>query len=227
MTEKILNVAPEFDTATEYSFSWNQDFLKKASEYNPEPEITSLLKGDANKSRFKDELEDNDILIFFDHGNKDVLIGQNKVALLTSSDAHLLNGKKVYTMACLSAQELGKEAFKKGCLEYWGATESIGFTIEDQHLFGEVFVEGAYKRFIEGESIEDVMEQMKNHFTTQIGETKNPWTKIWLQKDSDIWVCWYAKNPPPEEKPLTWWEQFIKWLRRLIGLEEDFTIIFC
>ena len=224
MSEKILNVAPKFDTATEYSFEWNQDFLERSSHHNPEPNITNLLEGEASKSRFREELEDNDILIFFDHGNTDVLIGQNRVALLTSSEAHLLNGKKVYTMACLSAKELGKEAFKQGCLEYWGATEPIGFTIDDQHLFGEVFVVGAYQRFIEGESIEEVMDQMKRLFTTQMEKTTNPWTKIWLQKDSDIWVCWNPNNPPEEEKPLSWWEKLIKWLKRLIGLE-DFEIL--
>ncbi len=214
---KILNFAPRFDTATEYSYEWNNNLLAK---FPSDENITSLLDLNATKSKYLNEIEDHDVFIFFDHGIDDGLIDQHRRKFLYLGNADTLKGKRVYTMACLSAKELGKKAYHEGCLEYWGATDAITFTIDDAHLFGEVFVDGAYARFGEGKSIEEVYKLMREHFISQKLRASNPWTKIWLQKDHDMWVVWHKGNPPPNpEPPKPWWVRLWKWLKDLIGLE--------
>ena len=125
-------------------------------------------------------------------------------------------------MACLSAKGLGKKAYEEGCPEYWGAMEAITFTIDDAHLFGEVYIDGAYARFGEGKSIEEVYNSMREHFLSQMEKTNNPWTKIWLQKDHDIWVVWHEGNPPepnPEPPQSSWWIRLWEWVKSLFGLD--------
>jgi len=217
MTEKLLVVAPRFDTATEYSFDWAGDFLK-IIEDNPNVEYSALLKDMATKRNFDQFMPLHDILIFFDHGIKDALIGQGLEKLVTNVTAGKFAGKKVFTMACLSALELGKYAYHSGCLEYWGATESIGFTLVDADLFGEVFVQGAYERFVLGLPIEEVMENMQNHFVEQMDKTTNPWTKVWLQKDKDMWVCWHEGNKPETPKAISLIQKIINAILNFLGI---------
>lgn len=213
----LLNVAPRFDRATEYSFEWDSNFVDKYGE------CTSLLEKDAIKSKFDEHLPDHDQIVFFDHGNEKYLIGNDSKPLIDPDEAYKLKDKQIYTMACLSAKELGVAAYRAGCKEYWGAIDSIGFTLIDAHLFGEVFSEGALKRFKDKESIEDTMNSMLEHFDLQQLKTTDPWTKTWLQKDRDMWVVWHEGNPPPEPEPKTWWELLIEWLKKLIGLEYEWT----
>ena len=213
MTDKILNVAPRFDDVTEYSIAWSKDFLAQADS----TEITSLLEKDAIKSKFRQEIDNHDVFIFFDHGNEEGLIDNNSQYLIRTSDAFRLNGKKVFAMACLSAKKFGKKAFEEGCVEYWGAVESIGFTVDEATLFGEVFVVGAYDRFITEKDVDVVYDSMLAHFLEQIGKTDNPWAKIWLQKDHDMWVVWYEDNPPPNDESKTWWQLLIEWIKKMIG----------
>ena len=215
MSEKILVFAPKFDTATEYSYSWAEQFIDKIDDI-PTLEYTTLLENTAIKSNFDQNMPYHDILVFFDHGIEDALIDQNVTRMVSTKTVGKLTGKKVFAMACLSALELGALAYHTGCLEYWGAVESIGFTLVDAHLFGEVFVEGAYQRFIEEKLIDEVMTNMKNHFDVQKTKTTNPWTKIWLERDKNMWVCWHAGNEPQKPKELTWWEKLIELIKELL-----------
>jgi hypothetical protein len=218
-TTKLLNVAPKFDTPTEVSFEWNKDFVEKCSTHNPPSVITSLLESKAEPIGFKNQLKDHNVLVVFDHGTESAILGQNKSKLLTIKEAGLLKDKKVFAMACLTAKELGVEAYHRGCKEYWGAIEPLGFTLEDAHLFGEVFIEGATKRFCQDIPINEVYMSMIEHFNTQIAKTSNPWSKIWLQKNAEIWVVWYDDNEPERLAPKGLWRRFVEWFRE--GLELD------
>ncbi|GAF81863.1 unnamed protein product [marine sediment metagenome] len=218
--DKILVFAPRFDTATEYSFEWGKDLIGKFSE-----DITTLLEADATQRNYLKGIPGHDVFIFFDHGIDDGLIDQNMRKFVNMGNVDTLKDKRVYTMACLSAKVLGVKAYHEGCLEYWGATDAITFTIDDAHLFGEVFVDGAYARFGEGKSIDEVFQSMREHFILQKTKTNNPWTKIWLEKDRDMWIVWHAGNPPPEpEPPKPWWVRLWEWLKDLLGFNamEDY-----
>ncbi|MHA1542697.1 MAG: hypothetical protein ACTSQH_06950 [Candidatus Hodarchaeales archaeon] len=218
MTKKLLNVSPKFDKPTEVCTLWNEKFLERCKTHNP-PIITSLLGEDATPVMFMGNLEESDIIVFFDHGIESALIGHNKSKLITIKDADKLKGKKVFAMACLSAKELGVEAYHKGAKEYWGSLESLGFTMEDHELFGEVFVEGAYQRFCEDRPIEEVYQNMINHFEEQKSKTDNPWTKMWLQSNAEMWVVWYQDNIPLPIPEKGLWEKFISWLKKIFGLD--------
>jgi len=218
MSDRLLLVAPRFDTATEYSFEWATAFHDMIKD-DPDIEYTTLLEALANKNEFDAKMPYHDVLVFFDHGVKDALIGQNLAKLVKTVSVGKLTGKKVFTMACLSASELGVHAFHNGCLEYWGATESIGFTLVDADLFGEIFVRGAYQRFVEGLSIDEVLTNMDTHFVEQMDKTQNPWTKMWLQKDRDMWICWHEGNKPKEPKSLSIWRIIFELLLEIFGMD--------
>jgi len=191
--DKCLFVAPRSDEATEYSFSWASKLLTKIGN---SLNLIKLLQNDAVYFKMNQYINSVTSMIFFDHGNEECLVGQDGFAFMDMDDTSELKDKKVYTMACLSAKKFGAEAYNKGCKEYWGAVEAIGFTLEEADLFGDVYIEGAYKRFVENKSIEETYQSMQDHFDQQKTIAVNPWTKIWLQKDKDMWVVWHSGNPP-------------------------------
>lgn len=215
MSDKLLVFAPRFDTATEYSYAWAEDFINKIKD-DPSVDYESLLGSSATRDNFNSKMPYKDVLVFFDHGNKNCLFAQNAKRLIYRGNIGCLAGKKAFTMACLSALELGALAYHTGCTEYWGAVESIGFTLVDADLFGEVFVDGAYERYIEEKPITEVYDNMINHFDAQKEKTDNPWTKIWLEKDKDMWRCWYCDNPPEKPRDLNLWEKLIELIMEIL-----------
>jgi len=167
--------------------------------------VKSLTEEEATSPKFNEFIPSCDFLIFYDHGVEDGLIAQPDVMggpasyLIHKSEAHKLKNKSVYTMACLSAKELGIEAYKEGCKEYWGAVEAIGFVPAEGHLFEEIYNMGVYQRFYEERTIEEVLANMKRKFNENIYLARNPWSRVWLRKDRDSWRCWSDQTPPTEE----------------------------
>lgn len=193
----MLDVAPRFDDATEYSFDWNESLVQDLSRHFPEMEL--LFKDYALRKNFEPSVPNHDIVIFYDHGNETSLIEQGgNGAILDLDNIDLVKGKAVYTMACLSAKELGVKAWQKGCLEYWGAKEVIGFTPDDHELFKECYNLGVIWRFVERQPIKTCLTAVKNRFTMNMDKTDDPWAKTWLRYDRDNWVCWSDETPPDD-----------------------------
>ena len=203
--EGIVNVAPKFDEATEYSYLWNEDLIALFGASNLKK---NLVKEDARRSIVRNYFPKYDTLIFYDHGSENGLWGGpealDPVMIFDTSDTPNFKDTRIYTMACLSSKKFGLEAYKHGCKEYWGAVESIAFTLAEHHLFGEVFNLGVMLRFKYNKPIKEVLKAMEDKFNENIDKTNNIFTKALLRADRDMWRCWSDETPPdPDESDCT------------------------
>ncbi|MEM2374412.1 MAG: hypothetical protein QXI11_08245, partial [Thermoproteota archaeon] len=121
-------IAPVFDDVTAYSYDWSREVEKLLLEngYN----VLSLSGRPLRRDEVEEALKSrpNAIIIFYDHGREDSLLASQTENAIDMKNAHLLRGRECYTLACSSASGLGVEAYRNGCLAYWGYTREFGFT---------------------------------------------------------------------------------------------------
>lgn len=197
---KAVGIAPEFDEVTKYSRKWYRKLLRQARKLNVK---ASLEAEDATRKNFERAVRKHnpDIIIFYNHGNKYGLLEQGGNGYVLDMDnAELTAGRYVYTMACESASGLGRIAYEKGCLAYWGYTKPFGFTVYDEELFMEAANYGLIYKLKTGCSWEEALEAAKEKFDELIRKAEDPWTIIWLSHDRDCLVCYTPNNPPPPER---------------------------
>lgn len=159
-----LLVRPRFDSATEYSFAFAQEILDWCQQANIP--ILDLPAAEAIRAKVEAAIsaEDPPIFVFYDHGNETSLIGNDQTPIVDLGNCRLLAGREVYTLACLSAKELGKVCYDLGT-KFWGYVETVGFTSDAIPAFQESFNCGFRYRFLEGNSPKDTLELAKDTFT--------------------------------------------------------------
>ena len=111
--KNILLVAPNFDEATEISFDIYDAAKKKLNAK------INLEGNSANRENFEKGLKDISLIGFWDHGNKNALIGNDRLPLVDAENVHLLKGKEIFTVACLSSKEIGRYAVKNEGIPIW------------------------------------------------------------------------------------------------------------
>ena len=137
----ILLISPKFDFATEVSFDI-YEIAKK--ELNAK---VCLEVEDAVREKFEKSLKDISLIGFWDHGNKDSLVGNDRNALVDAKNAYLLKDKEIFTLACLSSKELGRLAVKEGALLWQGYNAPV--VVTSQPLFFDNFVESFNKGIVD------------------------------------------------------------------------------
>jgi len=125
---KALFVAPSFDQASEVSFKWYRDALREIRQKSSWS-IEALPKEMVTRENFERKIADVDIFAYWDHGNYDKLADQNKDNLVDCNNSHLLSGKEVFTLACMSSKKLGRDAVDKGAKLYQGYREPFVFAL--------------------------------------------------------------------------------------------------
>jgi hypothetical protein len=125
---KHIIFAPEFDDVTKFTYRWGQSLEK-------ELKADWRGKGDCNRKEFEGAVGDYDTFIFYDHGNVDKLVAQDKTNLVDLENDEKLEGKLVYAMACSSAKELGPDAVEKGCKRYVGWSKPFAFITPHSSIF--------------------------------------------------------------------------------------------
>ena len=192
----MLNVAPDFDAATVYSAKWNQRLMEELDE-----EHHSLLAEDAVRSNFTNYVKElnPDLVVFYDHGVEGALIGNDMRPLIDSRNVNLLSGREMYTMCCLAGQNLGPEAYRKGCKAFWSYTQVFSFVTTDEETFGRLANLGLILRIKERLSWEDCIKRVKDAYNEEINKGGNPWTIISLINDRDALICWTDANQPPSD----------------------------
>lgn len=147
---KAILIRPRFDEPTQCTFDFAAQILQWCRQANFD--IVELAEGEAIRSRVEEELARGvDLFIHYDHGNEDALIGQDEKAVIDLKNCHLLAKIETYTLACLSAKNLGVEVWRKEG-KYWGYTEVVSFTTDSLPEFQEAFNCGFRYRFIEGDT---------------------------------------------------------------------------
>lgn len=190
---KVLGVAPKFDAATEYSFRWYKGTVDKTKGKYV---LKELLENEAVRTLLDQMVEEfkPDILLFYDHGDEDILVQQGGGSLVDKSNVGMVKNRVVYTMACLSAKGLGVEAWKMGCV-YVGYTELFYFTAGDESLFSEAAGHG-FTLHVNGESDwAKIRWEMIKKFDEMINKTSDPWSKMWLVHDRDCLAVYNGETP--------------------------------
>ena len=137
-------------------------------------EILSWLQGqgidfldlegvDATRPRVEAVIRDNPEaqICFYDHGDKAGLVQQGgKGFVLDLANCPLLDGKEVYTTACLAARGLGKEVCRRGGM-FWGYTDVFILTTDAINEFQQAANCGFRYRHIDGEEPEAALARAK------------------------------------------------------------------
>lgn len=193
---KAVLVRPRFDEATQYTFGFAQEILELCQQAGIE--VVELAEGDAVKEKVEEELRKGaDTLIFYDHGNESALIGQDEQSVIDLGNCHYLSEKEVYTLACLSAKELGVEIWRhKG--KYWGYTEVVGFTTDALPEFKEASNCGFTYIFIEGAPYGDALDKAKETFdrlSSDLVLQGKIMAAIFMRENSSHLVAYNAGGP--------------------------------
>ena len=197
---KALICRPKFDSATEYTFAFAAEILEWCQQAGIE--VTELAEEDAARPAVENALErfNPDILVFYDHGDKDALIVQDGKAVIDIKNCDRLAGKEVFTLACLSAKDLGPEVWRKGGT-YWGYTEVVSFATDSLPEFQEAFNCGFHYRWLEGDTRQSALTRAKETFTrlsVELVAAGNTLAAIFMRENGDNLV--YLDAHKPEEK---------------------------
>jgi len=197
---KAICVVPKFDEPTEYSSKWNE---KLRTSIGGQGEFILLLMADAIRENAEESLKNNPdvMLIHYDHGNEDRLIGQDRRAVVDLVNVALLKDREVYNMNCLSAKTLGKAAYKDGCRAYWGYIREVAFTTDVEEDFCEAFNYGLLLR-VQGKSWKECLELTKEKMTQIIEDLVkrgNVIGAMCLVQDRDALRCWEKDTEIPTE----------------------------
>ena len=201
----ILGIAPKWDEATNHSYSWFYDLYKEVRKLGYGRWIL-LLQEDATRSNVEKFLKEEriDLIIFYDHGTEEGLVAQDgHEYCLDKRNLHLVAGKTIYTLACLSGKDYGVEAYSKYDCVFWGYEKEFGFTVgEDEHLFKECANHGLIYKLKHNSSWREAYQKTIEKFNEAIRKAKSLWSKMWLRHDRDALVCYSKDMPPPKPKCL-------------------------
>lgn len=127
-SKRALLINPRFDRASEYSYRWST-FLPPVLRAN-KWSVVSIGNRNVSRGEVERAIRENNpqLVIFYDHGKPAKLMGSRAEAVFDIGNADLLKDRDVYTVACLSAIELGKECVRKGCRMFWGESKPIMLT---------------------------------------------------------------------------------------------------
>ncbi|MEM4975980.1 MAG: hypothetical protein QXT64_01495 [Desulfurococcaceae archaeon] len=192
-------IAPVFDDVTAYSYDWSREVEKLLLENGYK--VLSLSGKPLSRGEVEEALRSNPdaIVIFYDHGREDSLQASQTENAIDMENVHLLRGRECYTLACLSASRLGVEAYRNGCLAYWGYTESFGFTTDSLEEFKQFANNGIKLRIRERLPWRQCIEETKNLARQLIGKllsTGRIIAAVIMQRDADSLVCYTPDNPP-------------------------------
>jgi hypothetical protein len=195
-------VAPKFDEPTSYSYDWSREIKEMLEEKGFQ--VIDIGGRPLSRVEVEKALTENPnaLFIFYNHGNEDCLWASQTEKAVDKDNVKLLASRECFTMACLSAKQLGVQAYKIGCLAYWGYTEVFAFTTEDANVFKE-FANCGLKFKLEGKTWEEALQQAKNlakELAQKLIEAGKYFSSILLQQDADALRCYTPNNPPTETK---------------------------
>jgi hypothetical protein len=198
---KAILVRPRFDEVTPYTFAFAAEILQWCQDAGID--TIELAEGEAIRARVEEELAKGvDLFIHYDHGNEDALIGQDEKAVIDLNNCHLLASKETYTLACLSAKNLGVEVWRRGG-KYWGYVEVVSFTTDALPEFQESFNRGFHYRFIEGDSHQNALNRAKEVFgnlALMLVDAGKTFAAICMRQNRDSLVYYNAHTPEEEKK---------------------------
>ena len=195
----LLNIAPCWEEITAYSLKWNKSLMAALTQVKAQ-----LLGGEATRIKYMEAVKDPQIrtVVFYDHGSSQGLVEDGGAGyILDEKNLDTVKGKEVYTMCCLTAGDLGKEAYKRGTPIWWGYKDAFSFMAQAEEIYGRLANMGLLLVKNDGLSWRQDYEKVIEAFNEEIkkAETGDPWVEITLINDRDALVCWATWNEPSTE----------------------------
>ena len=168
---RTLLFAPSFDRATKISHTY-YDYAINEMKTRPNK---CFDNENATRNNFEKNIKYTDLFAFWDHGGELSLVSQNKNSIVDKDNASLLKGKEIWTVACLSAKEIGPYTIKKGAKLWQGYDAAVSIT--DQAPFADIFADAYNKGFLErvnnNKSFELCEKKQREKFKESIDLCKN------------------------------------------------------
>jgi len=169
MAEYIV-IRPRFDETTEISHAFCNcmtDYLCMTSK-----SFIDLSQDDAVKAKVEETLKENPTakVIFFNHGNTEALIGNDKQPVIDKDNVQLLAHREyTITLACEWGADGGVEAWRQGCLAVLCYVDVVSFTTDALPQFEKAFT-AAF--FLREQSLEwkDILTEVKDLMGTLANE---------------------------------------------------------
>ena len=129
----LLGIIPLFDTPTQYSSKWAHNVL---DQY----EIVDLSDNKATRQEVEKAIQENnpEFVVFSNHGSEDTLFAQGgQEGVFDLKNVYLMEGRSIYTLACLAGKELLPKMVTEGALAAWGYYRVYGFYLGEYEPYFE------------------------------------------------------------------------------------------
>lgn len=195
-------IRPKFDDVTEYCSQWAQEIIDILKDKGLL--VADLGGREVTRAEVEKILDEHPeaYVGFWNHGNEDCLWGSKTEKVFDLNNSDRLAGKEVFTLACLSAKELGKEVWSKDGT-YWGYTDVFSFTTDSLAEFQQAANCGWHYRFLKGDTPKDALKRAKDTFTElsyKLVDAGKTMAAICMRNDRDALV-YYNGQKPEGEKP--------------------------
>ena len=196
-----LNDVPLHDEATKFSARWNERLWQSLGDIAR----IDLYDEDAVRSKWEKAVDERnpDLIVHYGHGSDWTLVGDDLKAIMDEYNAKKAAGRTVYTMCCNAASKLGADAYRKGCVAWWGYVRPFSFTTDDEEIFCELANLGLIVRNVTGISWPKVLERVKEAYEDKVEEIRevggDPWTIIALVGNKNALVVWTDETPPTSD----------------------------
>jgi len=183
------------DEVSQYSFRWAEDPIRDLK--NAHFQVNDIGGREVSKQEVVEAIDSRDpyVVVHYDHGDEDAWIGNKTEPIMTSADAHLLSGRVVYTMNCLSAKTLGVNAWKAGAKAYVGYVQEFAFTLDGELLFREAVGYGLSVYLSGITDWSQIKRRMVDKFNEMMAAATDPWTGMWLRHDRDALRIYNGETP--------------------------------
>ena len=199
----VLNDATLMDEATEFSYRWNQRLWEALTGLDR----IDLMDDRATRSEWEKalDLHNPDLIVHYGHGSEWMLVGDDSKAIMDEYNANKASGRTVFTMCCSAAAKLGADAYRKGCVAWWGYINPFAFMTEDEEVFCELANMGLIEKIETGASWPKVLERVKEAYDLKIDEIResggDPWTIIALVNNKNALIVYTEETPPTSDCP--------------------------
>ncbi len=214
-------IAPVFDDVTQYTYEWSREVEDLLIQHGYR--VVSLANRPLSRKEVEDTIKShpNALILFYDHGTEKSLVASENENAIDTENVYLLANRECFTVACLSAKKLGVEAYKIGCLAYWGYTRVFVFTTDALEEFKQFANNGIKLRIKENLSWEKCLEETKKlakQLVNKLISEGKIVAAVLMQQNAEALVC-YTPNNPPESKCL-----FRKTAIKLLGAKAGWRV---
>jgi len=186
---KIMVFRPSFDRASEVSSIWGKKCVDMCQAYNYP--VIDLAGNLATKSNFNSNIDNVDVVFYFDHGGTDKLVAQNREVLLDLDTGKDIEKRPINMMACLSMKKLGPHLVDLGSPIAMGYKEPFIFMVPPMDALFRKPALQTFKSLVQGKNAGTAIIEQQREFYLSVGKSLLPLSGSLI---STVFLVWDALN---------------------------------